>query len=120
MADITVDGSTFEVEDGTRLVLALERNGVDVLHRCGGYAGCTTCRVEFAAGEPSKMTRAEKEKLAERELIGVRLSCQIPCAGSMEVAPVMRVSTTAFDEPGPTPEVHITPDPEWVDVSPPE
>ena len=115
MAQVTVDGSTFEVEDGTRMVLALENNGIDILHRCGGYAGCTTCRVEFAEGEPERMTRAEKDKLADRELTGVRLSCQIPCEGAMTVAPVMRVSTSAFDEPGPTPENHITPAPEWVD-----
>lgn len=119
MAQITVDGATFEVEDGTRLVLALERNGIDVPHRCGGHAGCTTCRVEFAAGEPTRMTRAEKDKLAERELTGVRLSCQISCSGEMTVSPVMRVSTAAFDEPGPMPEEHITPDPEWVDAPSP-
>jgi len=70
--DIAIDG------EGVAL-LALENNGIDVLHRCGGYAGCTTCRVEFAEGEPSRMTRAEKDKLADRELTGVRLSCQIPC-----------------------------------------
>jgi ferredoxin len=117
MAQVTVGDDTFEVQDGMRLVLALETSGIDVLHRCGGYAGCTTCRVEFLDGEPSSMTRAEKDKLAERELTGeVRLSCQIRCEGSMTVNPVMRVSTTSFDEPGPTPETHITPDPEWVVV----
>ena len=117
MAQISVGDATFEVEDGTRLVLALENSGVDILHRCGGYAGCTTCRVQFSDGEPSTMTQAEKDKLAERELTGeVRLSCQILCAGSMSVEPVMTVSNSAFDEPGPTPETGITPDPEWVDV----
>ena len=117
MAEITVDGSTFDAEDGIRLVLALEANGVDILHRCGGYAGCTTCRVEFTDGEPSTMTQAEKDKLAERELTGeVRLSCQILCSGSMTVTPVMTVSSSAFDEPGPTPETGITPDPVWVDA----
>jgi ferredoxin len=37
----------FEAEEGRKLVLALEDNGVDILHRCGGNAKCTTCRVEF-------------------------------------------------------------------------
>ena len=117
MAQITVGEQSFEVADGTRLVLALEGNGVDILHRCGGYAGCTTCRVRFSAGEPTQTTVAERDKLAARELTGqVRLSCQILCAAEMSVTPVMRVSTTEFDEPGPTPEQWITPDPEWVDV----
>ncbi len=37
----------FEAEEGKKLVLALEDNGVDILYRCGGNAKCTTCRVEF-------------------------------------------------------------------------
>ncbi len=46
MVNIEAEGfGGFEVESGTRLVLALERNGVDILHRCGGNAKCTTCRV---------------------------------------------------------------------------
>ena len=40
------DGGTFEVEMGKKLVLALEDNDVNILHRCGGKAICTTCRVE--------------------------------------------------------------------------
>ncbi len=117
MAQVTVGDTTFEAVDGTRLVLALETNGIDILHRCGGYAGCTTCRVEFLEGEPTTMTKAEQDKLAERELTGeFRLSCQILCEGAMTVEPVMRVSTTSFDEPGPTPDQEITPEPEWVDV----
>ncbi len=52
---------------GKRLVLAVEQDaGVDILHACGGNARCTTCRVEFLAGEPDRMTEAEKNKLAER------------------------------------------------------
>jgi len=54
MATIEVDGRRVEVEDGKRLVLAIEEDlGIDILHKCGGNAMCTTCRVEFAAGEPS-------------------------------------------------------------------
>jgi hypothetical protein len=51
-----------------RLVRALERNGVDVLHACGGNARCTTCRVEFVSGEPDRMTVAEQGRLQQRGL----------------------------------------------------
>ena len=76
MAKLTVDGvGEFEVGQGKRLVLALEDEaGVDQLHACGGNARCTTCRVEFLAGEPDQMTVAEKQVLAARGLSGVRLS----------------------------------------------
>jgi ferredoxin len=50
----------FEVPNGARLVGAIESNGVDILHRCGGCARCTTCRVEFIEGEPERMTVAEQ------------------------------------------------------------
>lgn len=115
MAQITVDGQSFEVADGTRLVLALEDAGVDVMHRCGGYAGCTTCRVEFAEGEPAAMTIAERDVLEKRDLLGSsRLSCQIACEGTMAVTPQVRVSTSGAEGPGARPENHITPDPEWI------
>ena len=52
-----------QAQEGERLVLALERGGVDVLHRCGGVARCTTCRVSFEEGEPDAMTAAEFDKL---------------------------------------------------------
>ncbi|MGH7138848.1 MAG: 2Fe-2S iron-sulfur cluster-binding protein, partial [Pirellulales bacterium] len=81
MPKLTVEGvGEFDVPSGKRLVLALEDEaGIDQLHACGGNARCTTCRVKFASGEPSKMTLAEKNVLAARRLSGVRLSCQIAC-----------------------------------------
>ena len=55
MPKVTVEGEkTFEVEPGKKLVLAIEDAGIDILHRCGGNARCTTCRVEFIAGEPTR------------------------------------------------------------------
>ena len=52
MPKLTIDGrGEFEVPQGTRLVNALEDHGGEPLHRCGGYARCTTCRVEFLTGE---------------------------------------------------------------------
>src|SRR5215813_5360254 len=81
MPKLTVEGlGEFDVPQGKRLVLALEDEArVDQLHACGGNARCTTCRVEFVAGEPAQMTAAEKSVLAARGLSGVRLSCQILC-----------------------------------------
>jgi ferredoxin len=116
MPKLTVEGAgTVEVADATRLVLAIERDAhVDILHACGGFSRCTTCRVEFIAGEPSKMTAAEKERLAARGLTGLRLSCQILCDHDMTVRAVSRLAGSGRADPGPTPQDTITPPPEWV------
>ena len=115
MPKITAEGSgTFDVPEGTRLVRALEDNGVDILHRCGGFARCTTCRVEFIEGEPQIGTVAEYKKLTEKELWDqVRLSCQITCENDMHVRPVMLLSESGLSDSGPRPEATITPEPEW-------
>ena len=65
MPKLTVEGfATVDVEDGKRLVNAIEKDaGVDILHACGGNARCTTCRIEFVSGEPTRMTQAEKTRL---------------------------------------------------------
>lgn len=111
---IEYDGEKrIEVDAGTRLVHAIEDAGVDIGHRCGGYAKCTTCRVEFLEGEPEKMTHAEAAKLEEKELTDVRLSCQIEVDQDMRVRPVMTVSNQTWDDPGPEPEERITPEPVW-------
>ncbi|GAC1353474.1 MAG: 2Fe-2S iron-sulfur cluster-binding protein [Herpetosiphon sp.] len=115
MPRITIEGKgTFEVASGTRLVLAIEQQGVDILHRCGGNARCTTCRVEFTAGEPSKMTLAEKDKLTERGLFGqARLACQCLVDHDMSVKVLMTQSSENLPDPGPKPESFLTPEPEW-------
>ena len=94
MPKLTVDAvGEFEVPTGKRLVLALEdEGGIDQLHACGGNARCTTCRVEFVAGEPDTMTEAEKSVLAARGLSGVRLSCQIVCDHEMTVRAISRLA----------------------------
>lgn len=116
MPKLAVEGyGTYEIESGTRLVRAIEESGVDILHRCGGYARCTTCRVEFHSGEPDRMTVAERDKLTENGLLGqVRLSCQILCDHDMALKPVMTLRESGLPDPGPRPEAHITPEPEWV------
>lgn len=116
MPKLTVEGfDTVDVEEGKRLVLAIEQDAhVDILHACGGNARCTTCRVEFIAGEPARMTRAEKAKMEERGLTGIRLSCQIVCDHDMSVRAISRLEGSGRPDPGKTPEATIQPPPEWV------
>ena len=116
MPKLTVEGfSTVDVEPGKRLVLAIEQDaGVDILHACGGNARCTTCRVEFIEGEPTAQTKAEKMKLEERGLIGVRLSCQIVCDHDMAVRAISRLAGSGRPDPGKTPEPTIQPPAEWI------
>ena len=116
MAKLTVEGyGTFDVPDGKRLVLAIEEDAeVDVMHACGGNARCTTCRVEFIEGEPSKMTVAENAVLEARGLTGVRLSCQVLCDQEMTVRAISRLEGTGRPDPGGTPAETITPTPEWL------
>ena len=112
MPKLTVAGQTVEVEKGRRLVLAIEGAGVEIGHRCGGFARCTTCRVVFAEGEPDTMTRAEHDKLRERELLGqYRLSCQIVCDHDMAIAEVaMTKANQGWTDTGPAPEPVVTPE----------
>ena len=115
MPKLTVEGfGTVDVPAGKRLVLALEQDAhVDVLHACGGNARCTTCRVEFIAGEPSKMTVAEKSVLAAKGVSGVRLSCQIQCEGDMSVRAISRLEGSGRPNAGGPPDVNIQPPPQW-------
>src|ERR1700687_5386192 len=102
MPKLTVEGvGEVDVPQGKRLVLALEDEAkVDQLHACGGNARCTTCRVEFVAGEPEQMTVAEKTVLAARGLSGIRLSCQIVCDHDMAVRPISRLAGSGRKDAG--------------------
>lgn len=115
MPKLTVEGfDPVDVEQNKRLVLAVEQDaGVDILHACGGNARCTTCRVEFISGEPERMTKAEKTRLLERGLTGVRLSCQIACDHDMTIRAISRLAGSGRPDPGRTPEPTIQPPPEW-------
>jgi ferredoxin len=116
MPKLTVEGyGTFDVPDDKRLVLAIEQDAtVDVMHACGGNARCTTCRVEFIDGAPSRMTAAEKACLESKGLTGVRLSCQILCDQDMTVRAISRLEGTGRPDAGGAPAETITPPPEWV------
>jgi len=115
MATLYIGTQKIEAPDGKRLVNAIEDGGIDILHRCGGYAKCTTCRVTFSQGEPTRMTQAEKERLqADEGLYGkVRLSCQVLCEGEMHFSIAMTLSGSGLDSAGKRPEDHLTPEPVW-------
>jgi len=115
MPKLTIEGvGEFDVPEGKRLVNAIEDSGVEILHRCGGFAQCTTCRVEFLEGEPQMRTAAERDKLKQRGESGIRLSCQCLVEQDMQVRVIHTLQSTNLDDPGSTPEDHIMPEPEWV------
>jgi ferredoxin len=98
---------TIDATAGRRLVLVLEDGGVDILHRCGGNARCTTCRVEITGGDAPEMGDTERECLTQRGALeeGFRLSCQIQVAGDLDVKVLKQLSTSeGMDDPGPRPE----------------
>lgn len=115
MPQLTVEGvGAFDVPEGKRLVLALEEDAhIDQLHACGGRARCTTCRVEFVAGEPERRTKAEFTALAARGLTGVRLSCQILCDHDMTVRAISRLAGSGRADTGPQPQPFIEPPAEY-------
>jgi ferredoxin len=89
---------------GKKLVLAIEDAGIDILHRCGGNARCTTCRVEVLEGDPGEMGDLERNRLAmESELApNIRLSCQIHVDGDLKVRVINQASVRGMDA-GPRP-----------------
>src|ERR1700759_3169156 len=99
MPTVTVDGEKeFPVEAGKKLVLAIEDAGIDILHRCGGNAKCTTCRVQVRHGEGGKMTTNERERLAREASLGpdIRLSCQIRVQSDVTVNVLQRAGATGL------------------------
>ena len=115
---IVDDFGTFDVPAGKRLVNALvDEAKVDQLHACGGFARCTTCRVQFISGEPAGITAAEKEVLAVKGLAAttprIRLSCQIACDHDMHVKIISRLTGTARKDSGARPADIIEPPAVW-------
>jgi ferredoxin len=105
MPTVTVEGGkTFQVEAGKKLVLSIEDAGIDILHRCGGNARCTTCRVQVISGEPAPMEELERERLSREASLGpdIRLSCQIRVQSDLTVR-VLNRSSEAGIPPGPRP-----------------
>ena len=61
------------------------------------------------------MTEAEKNKLAERGLTGVRLSCQIEVDHDMSIRAISRLEGSGRVDSGGPPAEDITPPPVWLD-----
>ena len=81
-------------DSGRRLVLCIEDSGVDILHRCGGNARCTTCRVEVIDGDAGPMTEPERERLSRvTDLLNpnTRLSCQVQVHNDLSVRVLRRL-----------------------------
>lgn len=107
MATVEAIGiTTFEAEDGRRLVLAIEDAGIDILHRCGGHARCTTCRVEVVEGDAGEMTERERTRLAREQGLAenTRLSCQVLVHAPLKVRVLRRLSETDMSDAGPRPD----------------
>ena len=104
-AETTNGPISIESEDGRKLVLAIEDSGIDILHRCGGNARCTTCRVEILSGDPGPIGDPEKAILATKTDLGdhTRLSCQVRVMDNLHVRVINQASVKGLD-PGPRPE----------------
>jgi ferredoxin len=99
------NGTTeFEAGEGRKLVLALEDSGIDILHRCGGNAKCTTCRVEVLEGNAGEMGELERNRLAMETGLAenVRLSCQVRINDHLHVR-VINTSSERGIPAGPRP-----------------
>ena len=107
----TADGTvSVNVEPGRKLVLEIEDAGIDILHRCGGNARCTTCRVEVLAGDPGEIRDPEREILATKTDLSdhTRLSCQIRVADDLHVRVINQAKIAGID-PGTRPLEETTP-----------
>ena len=116
MPNVTIDDHAVEVPSGTRLTIAIEQAGIEIGHRCGGKARCTTCRVVVHEGEPEGMTRAEFVRLRDAGLSdGYRLSCQVVVEGDMRLSSVMTKQNQGWPDTGPALDPHVVPEAEWFD-----
>ena len=93
-AETAAGAQSIEAAEGRKLVLALEDGGIDILHRCGGNAKCTTCRVEVLAGDAGEMGEPERNRLSMETGLAenVRLSCQVRVRGDMTVRVISQAS----------------------------
>jgi ferredoxin len=107
----TADGTReFDAEDDKKLVLAIEDAGIDILHRCGGNARCTTCRIELLSGDAGTMREPEEAILSTKGDLApnTRLSCQIRIHGDLHVKVINQAHVMGIDS-GPRPLDETTP-----------
>src|SRR4026208_753006 len=103
MSKIQAETATGPVEteapEGKKLVLVIEDAGIDILHRCGGNARCTTCRVEILSGDPGEIGEPEKAILATKMDLGdhTRLPCQVRVVDDLHVRVINQASVKGID-----------------------
>ena len=103
MPRITADTANgqvaFDCDENRRLVLCIEDNGIDILHRCGGNARCTTCRVEILQGDPGPILDAERDIMATKPDMTdhMRLSCQVLVIDNLHVRVINQASVAGMD-----------------------
>jgi ferredoxin len=107
MPKVTMEGiGETDVAEGRRLVLGIMDAGVDILHRCGGNARCTTCRVQVLDGDAGDMTEPEQARLARvaDRPDNLRLSCQIQVRDDLTVRVIRRLQDNPdMSDAGPQP-----------------
>ncbi len=103
-AETATGVQVFEGESGRKLVLAIEDAGIDILHRCGGNAKCTTCRIEILAGDPGEIGDGERSRLALEAGLAenVRLACQVRIIDDLKIKVIRQASVSGMDA-GPRP-----------------
>ena len=103
-ADTATGVESFDAVENRKLVLAIKDAGIDILHRCGGNAKCTTCRVEIIEGDVDEMQELERERLAREDKLepNTRLSCQIRVHNDLHIKVLRQASVTGL-EPGTVP-----------------
>lgn len=117
MPTLTLGAQRHEVSEDTRLAQAIAELGIAIGHRCGGKGRCTTCRVQFSAGEPETFTKAEFDKLGlddpDAQPPAYRLSCQILCTHDMVVTPLMTLQNQSWSDTGPALSAQVEPEAQW-------
>jgi ferredoxin len=71
-------GQTITVEPQTKILVAANKNKIDLRYGCGA-ARCGTCGIKVSGGELAPMTEAEKTLLTRLKLSldgNIRLACQ--------------------------------------------
>lgn len=107
MPKVVIEGvAETDVAEGRRLVLGIMDAGIDILHRCGGNARCTTCRVEIIDGCDGDKTAAEIERLSRVADMpeNMRLSCQVQVRDDLTVKVLRRLQDNPeMSDAGPQP-----------------
>lgn len=86
MIDIEPIGRRVEIDEGSTLLDAALKAGIDLVAACGGVGICGTCLVRPMSGALSPFTQNEDEVLLpEQKQAGFRLACQVKPLSDVKV-----------------------------------